>query len=641
MCGIIGLLSRGAERRDEAVAHARDLLVHRGPEGDGLWTTEVAGGRARLTLGHRRLCIIDVNERSAQPMLQTPDGRVRPAAGDTDAAARLALTFNGEIYNYVELRTELQALGHHFRTTGDVEVLLFAYAEWGERCVDRLNGMFAFAIWDAEREQLFCARDRFGEKPLHYMLDERRGVFAFASEAKALIGLGAADGALDERAVYRYFRFGEQAGAEQTIWSGVRRLPAAHSAVVGLRDGTPSMRARRYWTLPERARSVSDEDAIAEFQELFADSVRLRLRSDVPVGSSLSGGLDSSSVVCQVSRQGAAAGQHAFTAAMDDPALDESRYAAIVTAHTGVIGHTVTPTADALIAEFDRLFYHQEEPFPSTSIFASYLVQRMASEHGVTVLLDGQGADEYLAGYAHYPATALVDFARRGQWSRWHRERRALMARTGVDPVPPRAALLHWWRARRAVAMPVEVHAGQDVGFLGDDFARAHAGELPQVAPLGDGLLDTRLRADLLDGHLQELLRYADRNAMAFSRETRLPFLDHRLVEHVMTAPISLSYRDGESKWVLRRAMRGVVPDAILDRRDKVGFVTPWARWLEGPHQAAFAERLRESERELQGIVRRGALTTASPGALGAMAIASARAQLRALAPRALVGSGG
>jgi asparagine synthase (glutamine-hydrolysing) len=641
MCGIVGLLSRGAERRDEAVAHARDLLSHRGPEGDGLWTTELANGRARLTLGHRRLCIIDANERSAQPMLLTPGGRARPAGGDAEAGAQLALTFNGEIYNYVELRTELQALGHGFHTTGDVEVLLLAYAEWGERCVDRLNGMFAFAIWDAEREQLFCARDRFGEKPFHYVLDERRGVFAFGSEVKALIGLGAADGTLDDRAVYRYFRFGEQAGAEQTIWSGVRRLPPAHSALIGFRDAAPWMSTRRYWTLPARGRESSDADAIARFQELFADSVRLRLRSDVPVGSSLSGGLDSSSVVCEVSRLGAATGQHAFTASMDELALDETRYAAIITAHTGVIGHTVTPTADALVEEFDRLFFHQEDPFPSTSIFASYLVQRLAREHGVTVLLDGQGADEYLAGYAHYPAAALVDFARRGQLGRWRLERRALATRTGADPVPPRAALLHWWRARRGFASALEVDGPRDVGFLEDDFARAHAEEGPRTVRLDDGMLGTRLRADLLEGHLQELLRYADRNAMAFSRETRLPFLDHRLVEHVMTAPIELSYRDGESKWVLRRAMRGTVPDAVLDRRDKVGFVTPWARWLEGPHQAVFAERLCEAERELHGVVRPGALDTASPAALGVMAIASARTQLRVLAPRALVGSGG
>jgi asparagine synthase (glutamine-hydrolysing) len=297
----------------------------------------------------------------------------------------------------------------------------------------------------------------------------------------------------------------------------------------------------------------------------------------------------------------------------------------------GVTGFTVTPTAEAFLADFDRLFYHQEEPFPSSSIFASWLVQRLASEHGVTVLLDGQGADEYLAGYAHYPAALLVDHARRGELGRWWRERRALRARTGADPVPPRAALWHWRRGPRALSGPVPVQAERPVAFLSPELSRAHGAEEPRTMPAAGGLLATRLRADLLEGHLQELLRYADRNAMAFARETRLPFLDHRLVELVMRRPLSLSYRDGESKWVLRRAMRGVVPDEILDRRDKVGFATPWTEWTGGRWGAELTNRLREAERALGEIIQPNLLTPADPAALGVMAIASIRAQLAQL----------
>ena len=627
MCGIVGLVSRGPERHDDIVTRGRDLLAHRGPESAGLWTALDRHETARVTLGHRRLCILDISERSSQPMLLTREARVRPSGQDIDAEADLALVFNGEIYNYVELRAELTALGHRFVTSGDVEVLLLAYAQWGTDCLTRLNGMFAFAIWDGRRDELFCARDRFGEKPFHYVLDEPRGVFAFASEIKALMGMGVADPEFDERALYRYFRFGEQAGAEATIWSGVRRLPPAHATVVRFAGGVPEMRTWRWWSLPPRGERADDAETIAEFRDLFADSVRLRLRSDVPVGSSLSGGLDSSSVVSQVSVLGAAAGQLAFTAAMDDPAMDESRYARLVVERAGVHGHSVTPTAEALVEEFDRLFYHQEEPFPSTSIFASYLVQRLARDHGVTVLLDGQGADEFLAGYAHYPAAALVDLARTGEFVRWWRERRALRARTGGDPVPPRAALWQWWHARGAPGEPIAIDATRPVPFLTREAAQAHEGEAPRRSSVTGGLLDARLRADLLEGHLQELLRYADRNAMAFARETRLPFLDHRLVELVMTRPIELSYRDGESKWVLRRAMRGIVPDEILDRRDKVGFATPWARWTAGPQRAVLEERLRSAERDLEGFVRPNALTLDSPAALGVMALSSMRAQ--------------
>jgi asparagine synthase (glutamine-hydrolysing) len=583
-------------------------------------------------LGHRRLCIIDVAERSAQPMLLSAEGRIRPALGETDLPARLALTFNGEIYNYLELRTELRALGHRFETSGDVEVLLLAYQQWGERCLDRLNGMFAFAIWDADRNYLFCARDRFGEKPFHYVLDEERGIFAFASEVKALIGMGAADAELDVRAVHRYFRFGEQGGVEQTIWSGVRRLLPAHAAIVRFTDDVPTIETKRYWSLPPRDRQASDAAAVGEFRELFADSVRLRLRSDVPVGSSLSGGLDSSSVVCQVSRLGAAAGQLAFTAAMDDPKLDEARYARIVVDAAGLSGHTIVPTAEGFVSDFDRLVYHQEEPFPTTSIFASYLVQRLAHDHDVTVLLDGQGADEYLAGYAHYTSAVLVELASAGRVARWSQERRALLNRTGSDPVPPRAAFYHWWRAKRNGGRALGVDTEQEIPFMRTELAEKYAGERVRTLPITHGLVDARLRADLIEGHLQELLRYADRNAMSFGRETRLPFLDHRLVELVMAGPIDLSYRNGESKWILRQAMRGMVPDAILDRRDKVGFATPWKAWTSGSLGAVLCERLRQAERDLSDVVQPGKLELHSAAALGVMAIASTRVQFRSLA---------
>ncbi|MEJ7810320.1 MAG: asparagine synthase (glutamine-hydrolyzing) [Gemmatimonadaceae bacterium] len=636
MCGLVGVLRSGREIDRGAVERARDTLAHRGPDGAGLWSGVSRDGALRVALGHRRLSILDLSERGAQPLLLQERGGARPARRNEEGGARLSLVFNGEIYNFVELRDELRGLGHGFTSDCDTEVLLAAYAQWGADALPRLNGMFAFAIWDAERSELFCARDRFGEKPFYYVLDERAGFFAFASEVKALIAGGLALPELDERAVYRYFRFGEQAGVETTIWRGVRKLLPSHSLTVRASGRGLAAHAERYWEPGDAPPlALSEGAAAARFAELFADSVRIRLRSDVAVGTSLSGGLDSSSVACQIHRLGAAAGQKAFTSRADEPALDEFKYAEIVLRHTGIEGHTVTPTADDLVAQFDRLFYHQEEPFPTASIFASFLVHRLAREHGVTVMLDGQGADEYLAGYSHYPALVLLDLARRGELRRWWRERAALATRRAVDPIPPRAALHHWLAGKQVLAAGEPLDASLDASHLSADLHVEFGSDVSRPMAAGRNALDARLRADLTMGHLQELLRYADRNSMAFSREVRLPFLDHRLIELALSVPTEYLYSLAESKRLLRRAMRGIVPDVILDRSDKIGFATPWESWWSGRCGPALRERLLESERALPHLVRPGIARPGSAAALGVMALAAARQQMARIAPPA------
>jgi asparagine synthase (glutamine-hydrolysing) len=513
-------------------------------------------------------------------------------------------------------------------------VLLAAYAEWGDACLSRVNGMFAFAIWDSRRRRLFGARDRFGEKPLHYVLDERRGVFAFASEIKALLALGVAPGRLNERALFRYFRFGEQAGAEATIWDQVRRVPPATAFSLDVAANGLTMRSWRYWDVDFDAgidrEPMSRAAAEEAFRETFAESVRIRLRSDVPVGTSLSGGLDSSSVLCQISAIGAAAGQKAFTARMEDRTLDEGPYVDQLLALVGVPGYSVTPTASEFLREIDRLYYHQEEPFPATSIFSSYVVNRLAHEHGVTVLLDGQGADEYLAGYAHYPAARLMDLARRWRLTAWARERRGVKARLGLDPVPARAMLILAASSLRGTDRELLVDDLYDVQWLQPDFRAAYEHEAPRTIPAGRDALRARLKADLTQGHLQELLRYADRNAMAFSREPRLPFLDHRLVELCAALPTSYLLDKGESKKVMRGAMRGIVPDVILDRKDKVGFATPWANWWRGECATALEQRLHESAELLRAYVDPRRVRPGSREALIVVSLASAFQSLTA-----------
>jgi asparagine synthase (glutamine-hydrolysing) len=306
-----------------------------------------------------------------------------------------------------------------------------------------------------------------------------------------------------------------------------------------------------------------------------------------------------------------------------------------VLAETGIPGHEVWPSARRLLESFDQLYYHQEEPFPSTSLFASFLVHECARQHGVRVMLDGQGADEFLAGYAHYPALILSDLVSRWRFARWWRERNALRHAVGVDPVPPRAALRRVLSGHAGLIGELDVD--QDRGrpaFLRQELDIDHGREGPRRIPVRGGALKTRLYADLMLGHLQELLRYTDRNAMASSIEVRLPFLDHRLVEFALRLKSNLLYRDGSSKWVLRRAMRGIVPREILERTDKVGFATPWAAWWSSDHATTLLDRLRDSERELAELVIPDAISPGTPQALGIMAMASSRTQLRCLAQR-------
>lgn len=551
MCGIAGTVW-GPTPEHPVLRRMAAAMAHRGPDDEQVWSDERAG------LAFRRLAIIDLDPRSAQPQ----------------HLEHLHLVFNGEIYNYRELRTELQGLGHAFRTEGDGEVLLHAWAQWGVGALDRLNGMFAFAVWDDRRGELTLCTDPFGEKPVYWCRDGER--FVFASDIRALREAVPSLGAPREDALAPFLALGLMPEVEDSFFAGVQRLPAAGLLRVAA-DG--AVTPRRYWTPARVEVPHRYEDAVAHLRELLVDSVRLRLRSDVPVGTSLSGGVDSSAVVALAGSLGAATTRHAFTASFPGFERDEWSYAAEVAQSAGVaVHHRVVLRAEEALRDLDLLVRDQEEPFGSLSIYAQWRVYREAHEAGITVLLDGQGGDELFGGYPGSAGRALRSAGVRAAISGLRAGgavRHEVLTAYGADLLPRRAA----HHARRRLASPY---------VLPDGVERA-----VRVEPrMPDGLdRGSSLRRELLRQcfrtSLPQLLRYADRDSMAHSREVRLPLLDRRIAEFGLSAPPHFLYGDGWTKRILRDAVRDLVPAAVLDRRDKVGFEPPQAQWLSEPAAVA------------------------------------------------------
>ena len=560
MCGICGIVELGRPGDLPAAERMAATLEHRGPDGAGSYAGE------GCALGFRRLAIIDLSDAGMQPFASEDD--------------RLHLVHNGEVYNYRELRAELESHGRRFRTATDTEVVLAAYEHWGERCVDRFIGMWAFAIWDDREQRLFCSRDRFGIKPFYYRFEGRRLVFA--SEPRAFRTEGSRLEA-NRGAVREYLEQAYLDEADQTFLAGIRRLPPAHT----LRLDARGLRIERYWRLEPAA--APERDAAESFRELFLDSVRLQLRSDVPVGTALSGGLDSSAIATAVDRllrtehenaRAVGARQRTFTAFFDVPGFDERPYARAVVDRTDADARWITFDARTLIGDLPAIVEAQGEPFGSTSIAAGWYVMGAAREAGVIVMLDGQGGDELLAGYRAHLGYRLADLLAAGRWDELHAELVPLRARhsavalltTTTRPFAPES-VTRLVRARsRGAAALVHPDLRSSTNGAGGDGASRFPDRLRRYQEL---VLTRR--------GLPELLRYEDRNSMAHSIEARVPFLDHRLVELAFALPASELIRAGRTKDVLRRALADLLPPSVRDRTDKLGFVTPERLWFRGP----------------------------------------------------------
>lgn len=556
MCGIVATIGI-AHRFDQARrAEALRVLAHRGPDDEGSWLDEHAW------LGHRRLSIIDLSSAGHQPMVHEPSG--------------LVITFNGEIYNYLELRKELELAGRHFTTQSDTEVLLVAYLEWGEGCLSRMNGMWSFLIWDPRERKAFFARDRLGVKPLYYSLAESG--LSVASEPKALLALHPELRRVDETALYGFLAEGQLYTSGHSFYEGIRVVPAGHCGV--FEPGHSSADIHRYWAPPVASdRSEDYRDCVHEFSGLLRDSVRLRMRSDVPIGFTLSGGLDSSAVLqAAVTASGSAGARlRAFTSVYDNPAgsriIDERDWAALVAGkYERVDLEEMRAGEGDWLEVLGQIVWHMDGPGYSPAVFPLWRIMEHARSSGVPVLLEGQGADELLGGYTQYAAIAMWGLISRFRF-------RTVASEIGSYSRTFSARQLTLWMARERLSF-VKGAYRRRVGSLGTmnrAFARRFEGSLPARPPK---TLNGRLAADLTRDILPGLLQYGDAISMASSIESRLPFLDYRLVEFASSLPGEFKVGGGETKRILRDHLRSVDLSEIANRRDKQGYPTPADDWL-------------------------------------------------------------
>jgi asparagine synthase (glutamine-hydrolysing) len=609
MCGIAGLVGLAGEPIDvPLLARMTDALAHRGPDGRGLLLARPSGdsfetivlrgvdangtlpagsaGRDHVVgLGSRRLAIIDLSDRGLQPL--------------ADPSGRVALVFNGELYNFRDLRAELEATGWTFDSGTDTEVFLAAYLAWGEACLDRAKGMFAFALWDGRSGRLFCARDRFGIKPFYYV--HLGGRLAFASEIKALLEVPWVPRVADDAAVTEFLVHGNCDFGDRTALWDVRCLPPGHQLTVDVARGQVTV--SQYYALRVHPDGETpDRSKLEELQDLLERSVRDHLVSDVPVGSCLSGGIDSSSVVGlmgKIFREEPAAATalggriHTFTSCYDDPSVDERRYALPAARSVDAETHLVFPTPADFVESFPTLAYHQDMPFGSFSYYAQWCVMRAAREAGVTVLLDGQGGDEVFGGYGKFRYGYLASLLRSGRVATFAREaagmvrqgdRYLLDIRNGYRYLPPavRRRLGIDSLLGRALRYDLPSLAAASSNPATRWWANARGARDGRNGP-GSGHLTAVQRLQLDDitlDTLPQLLRHEDRSSMAFSIEARVPLLDHEVVEFGLSLPDHLKIAHGWSKYALRQSLAAVLPPVVRTRKTKLGFAAPDRRWL-------------------------------------------------------------
>ena len=590
MCGISAVISLH-EKDLSFISAMNQEIAHRGPDDEGFvffsndGRAHCFGGdatpdevfasplaycpkdkineafRAKVALGHRRLSILDLSPSGHQPM--------------SAQGGKTWLIFNGEIYNFKEIRDLLSLLGHRFETEGDTEVILKAYEQFGSACLEHFNGMFSFVLYDASKRSVIAARDRFGVKPLYFWISPEEMV-VFASEIKQFTRVPGWKAKLHMQSAYDFLAWGVTDHSRHPFFSGVQEVQPGEIVEISL-DLPLNPRTTKWYTLQPKFFEGSSEKAAERYLTLLKDAVRLRLRADVPLGACLSGGLDSSSIVCltdQLLKENASdLRQKTFSSLTRSPHLSEEHHIATVCQHLSLSPHMITPNLDEMLDTMDALIWHQDLPFASTSIFAQWMLFKTIRQEGVKVVLDGQGADEQLAGYPGFLGNRLFDLLKavrlrtlykeacqsQGSWpllfnkltpERFKQPLRKVLGKSCAEP--------SWLDA----SLP---------GFIAKD---------PFLKERKNTVFDQSY-LQLTKSNLPMLLRYEDRDSMAHSVESRTPFLDFRLVEFTLGLPSDYKISEGWSKSVLRKAMKGILPESIRLRKDKIGFATDEQLWLK------------------------------------------------------------
>lgn len=583
MCGISGIISRISS--PDAPSRVRKMtaaLAHRGPDGEGRWSNL----NGTVHLGHRRLAILDTSEKGQQPF---------------SYLNRYQIVHNGEIYNYIELRDQLIKQGYNFQTGTDTEVIIAAYDKYGSACLQQFDGMFAFAIWDEQEGNLFAARDRMGEKPFYYYWDENSVELLFGSEPKAIKAAGIA---LEKDPARELLFLGtgltDPAHKGNTYYRKLMQLPAGHFLTYLPFEKSEGLRLHQWWSLEkEPERQESPEQLIKTLDQLLGDAIQKRMRSDLPVGTSLSGGIDSSTIAAMLHRllpTHTASHFKTFTAGFTGFEKDESKKAADLAATLGWAHYiwegTTGPTAD----ELKQLLGQHEEPIGSASVWVQYKLYELARANGVSVLLDGQGADELFGGYTRYLHWYLQELLDSFRWRLFFREKNLLAKnypslQWGWKNIP--AAFLSELTAQQLqekARKKIEQHP-----YLSTEFIASYLNDTIIEKPIVHTLNDL-LSYDCTSNGLPELLRYADRNSMAHGVEVRLPFLQHELVEWSFQLPATMKIKEGFTKWVLRKQASNFLPASIAWQKDKTGMEPPQKKWMQ---EASIQESIRHAREQL------------------------------------------
>ena len=610
MCGIGGIVRFSKHVNDikSSAILLNKLIAHRGPDGEGYllhhqqktlaafgkdtpqaciqnqldYASQINVNEANevynLVLLHRRLSIIDLNASGHQPMCID--------------AGNIWITFNGEIYNYIEIRKELQEKGCIFKSESDTEVVLYAYKIWGKKCLQKFNGMWAFVIFDKSKNILFGARDRFGVKPFYYYKD--KDVFAFASEQKALVKMPFIKTGIRHEAVYDYFVKGEIEYETQSFFKHINELFPSQCFELDINSG--NLREEKYYELKTNESYVNYNDldflnAKNRTAQLLNNAVKLRLRADVPVGACLSGGIDSSAIVSlmnQLNKESQVQEKiKLFTASFNDITIDESPFAARVAEQTNSSFYRVFPQAEELVSDLENLIYCQDVPIWSTSTYAQYRVMQKAKETGVKVVLDGQGGDELFGGYHSYMYNYWAELLKQFKWGSMHKEMKGFLPWHLRYQFFIKQHLRFSTIRKLPVFLQYQINRNYfgDLYYLNPQFLNENKKRL-KSEPVPKNL-NSMLVQEFTNTRLKAYLKCEDRCSMWHSVESRTPFADDiNLIEYAFQLPSSYKIKNGVNKHILRESMRGVVPDIILNRKDKMGFATPNSQWIKNIKEA-------------------------------------------------------